>query len=288
MLRSLQLALVLFAPLVVFAAMIAADRSFGTAGRGYSYVLRVELPQAGEKVGLPAIDGPPDSSRPLVVLDPGHGGHDPGAGSGSLKEKALTLQLARALRDELLSRGGIRVALTRNEDRYLLLAERASIARRLKADLFVSIHADSAENDMARGASVYTLSKQGSSEAAAKIATRENEADMINGVALAGTSDVVSAILIDLSQRETLSSSTEFAGLILRESRGEMRLHVDKVQSAAFAVLKSPDLPSVLMEAGYISNSSDAALLTSDEGQDALTGAMSRAIRAYFARRANR
>ncbi len=282
--RSLQLALVLLVPLAVFAALVAIDRTFGLPGRGYDYVLRFDLPVAKDEIGLPQIEGPQDASRPLIVLDPGHGGHDPGAGSGRTKEKDVTLRLARAIRDKLLVAGGIRVALTRDEDRYLMLAERTGIARRLGADLFLSIHADSADNDTARGASVYVLSEKGSSQAAAKIAARENSVDVINGVRLSDENDVVSAILLDLSQSEAQAGSNEMANLILRELRGKTKLHNDSVQSAAFAVLKAPDLPSVLFETGYISNARDAAYLSSEEGQETVSGAAAQAVRAYFAR----
>lgn len=283
--RPYQLGLLSLALLAIFALMIIADRTFRAPGPGRGYVERVALPPAVGEIGLPKVAGPADAGRPLVVLDPGHGGHDPGAGAGELKEKMLTLRLAQALRDELLKEGGIRVALTRDEDRYLMLAERSSVARRLKADLFLSIHADSVESADARGASVYVLSEKGSSEAAARIAARENRADMINGVALAQTSDSVGAILVDLSQRETIGASSELARLIARELRGRLRLRDETVQSAAFAVLKSPDLPSALFEAGYISNPEDQALLASTKGQQAFAEATARAIRVYFARR---
>ncbi len=286
MVRRFPLALPLLAFVAVFAGIVAVERA-GPARRSYDYVQRIALPPAGGEIGLPPVEGPPDSSRPLVVLDPGHGGHDPGAGTGELKEKMLTLSLAQALRRELLKAGGVRVALTRSDDRYLMLAERSSIGRRLKADLFLSIHADSAENDGARGASIYILSTRGSSEAAARMAARENSADMINGVPLGDTSNVVSAILVDLSQRETLASSDAFARLVLRELRGRLRLRGDEVQSAAFAVLKSPDLPSALFEAGYISNEEDQAVLASPQGQEAFAKATAQAIRVYFARRSS-
>ena len=286
MARILQIALLVAGPIAIFFAMMQFDRSFGRPGRGYDYVLRLELPPSGSKVDLPPIKGPLDASRPLVVIDAGHGGHDPGAGAGSLKEKVLTLRLAERIRDKLLEGGGIRVALTRSDDRYLLLPERYDIARRLNADLFISIHADSVGNDVARGGSVYSLSSRGSSEAAARIAERENDADTINGVALSDTSDAVSAILVDLSQRETQAQSLDMARLYLREVKGQMRLHYDTPQSAAFIVLKAPDVPSVLIEAGYISNPDDAALLASEAGQATFSAALDRTIRAYFARRA--
>lgn len=286
MLRRLQLALLLLVPVAVFAGVVAFEYMNGGAGRTRDYVLHITLPPAGGLIGLPKVEGPRDASRPLVVIDPGHGGHDPGAGTGPLKEKMLTLQLAKALRAQLLKGGGIRVALTRDDDRYLLLSERYSIARRLKADLFLSIHADSAPNGDARGASLYTLSKRGSSEVAARIAARENGVDTVNGVALGHTSEVVGNILLDLSQREAQADSNEFARLILREFRNRIPLHDKTVQSAAFVVLKSPDLPSVLLESGYISNPKDVAFLTSRKGQEIFAKAVAQAIRVYFAKRA--
>ena len=284
MTRAVPIALILAIPVMVLAALVAIDRFYGPPVPVNDYVLRIDLPAVGAAIGLPEVQGPPDASRPLVVIDPGHGGHDPGAGSGRALEKMVTLRLARQIRGELLAGGGIRVALTRDEDRYLTLAERSGIARRLGADLFLSIHADSAENEQATGASVYVLSERGSSEAAARIAARENRSDTINGVELSGRSDAVSAILLDLSQREAQSGARELAGLILREIDGKVPLHRRTVQSAAFGVLKAPDVPSVLFETGFISNTGDAAYLLSDEGQRVIAGSAARAIRAYFAR----
>ena len=288
MLRLFKFMLLFLAPVAVFAAMVLVDRTYGAPGRGTDYVLRLQLPPATGQIGLPAVEGPPDASRPLIVIDAGHGGHDPGAGAGVLKEKALTLALALALREELLQGGGIRVAMTRADDRYLLLPERSGIARRLRADLFLSIHADSVESGDAGGASVYTLSESGSNEAAARMAARENQADSINGVPLSGTGDAVSAILVDLSLRDTLARSNEFARLILREISGRMPLRDEAVQSAAFVVLKSPDMPSALFESGYITNQDDMARLASPEGRRLFAIATARAIRIYFARQADR
>jgi N-acetylmuramoyl-L-alanine amidase len=284
--RSMQLALILALPVAILAAMIAIDRTYGLPGRGYDYVLHIQLPSADGVIGLPEVYGPPDASRPLVVLDPGHGGHDPGAGHGAVREKDVTLALAKAIREKLIEAGGIRVALTREDDRYLMLGERSSIARRLGADLFLSIHADSAGNGEARGASVYVLSEKGSNQAAAKIAARENQSDVINGVRLAEGNETVNTILLDLSQSEAQAGSNEFAHLILRELRGKTDLHFSTVQSAAFAVLKAPDMPSVLFETGYVSNPGDAAYLSSNFGRETISGAASQAIRAYFARQA--
>jgi N-acetylmuramoyl-L-alanine amidase len=284
--RTLQFALVLLSPIVVFAAMVGADRAFGAPGRRENYVQRIELPVSERQVDLPEVLGPPDASRPLVVIDAGHGGHDPGAGKDAIKEKTLTLALALALRDELVEGRGIRVALTRSDDRYLLLTERSDIARRLHADLFLSIHADSAESD-ASGGTVYTLSESGSSETAARMAERENRADTVNGVSLDRQSDTVNAILVDLSQREMQAQSEQFARLLLREVQGKLTFRPDPLQSAAFVVLKSPDIPSVLFETGYISNTEDTQRLLSPEGRRAFAKASAQAIRAYFARQSS-
>ncbi|MDE2403674.1 MAG: N-acetylmuramoyl-L-alanine amidase [Sphingomonadales bacterium] len=281
---GLTLVLVLLAPIGVFAAMIAADRHFGALGPDRSYVVRLELPPAGGQTGLPKIEGPLDASRPLVVIDAGHGGHDPGAGAGRLHEKDLTLALARALRDRLLAGGGVRVAMTRDDDRYLLLEERSGIARRLQADLFVSIHADSAGASEARGATVYTLSARGSSQEAERLAATENRADTVNGVVLGKGDSDVDAILVDLSQRQAEARAAELARLILREGEGRITFRERPLQSAAFVVLKSPDTPSVLFEAGYISNAEDAARLASREGREAFADATARAIRVWLAR----
>ncbi len=282
--RFFPLLSILLAPLAVFAALLVIDRQFGSPGRGHDYVLRMTIPPTAGQVGLPNVEGPQDASRPLVVIDAGHGGHDPGAGSEVIKEKALTLRLAEALRDELLRGGGIRVALTRSDDRFLLLEERSGIARRLNADLFLSIHADSVEGVDASGASVYVLSERGSNETAQRMADRENWSNAINGISLGEQSEAVSAILVDLSQRETQTKSEEFAGLILRTARGKLPMRDSALQSAAFVVLKSPDVPSVLFEAGYISNDSDMARLITSEGRRDFAEVAGAAIRVFFAR----
>lgn len=272
-------------PIVVFAAMVAADRAFDAPGAGRDYVVRVDLPGDDARMGLPLVRGPQDASRPLVVIDPGHGGRDPGASNGTLVEKDLVLRLALQLRDELLRQGGVRVAMTREDDRYVLLPVRPDMARRLNADLFISIHADSTESSTgASGASIYVLSDKGSSEAAERIATRENAADLVNGIRLAEQSDKVGAILIDLAQREMRARSEAFGRLILREGQGRLQFREAAVQSAAFAVLKAPDVPSVLFESGYINNADDAGRLASPKGERAFAQSLARAIRIHFAR----
>jgi N-acetylmuramoyl-L-alanine amidase len=285
--HRLQIALIFIAPAVLVAGLYLLGLTVPVPALGREYVIRVTLPDANRPIGLPPIAGPGDPSRPLVVIDAGHGGHDPGAIGIDFREKTLALGLARALRDELLRGGGVRVALTRGDDRFLALDERVEIARKLGADLFLSIHADSAgEKDAVTGASVYTLSARASSEAAARVAARENSADRVNGVQLAGRSDAVTNILVDLAQRRTSEQSATFAGLIVREGEGVLKLHPDPRRSADFVVLRAPDVPSVLYESGFISNPADAARLMSPEGQQRFAAVMARAIRIYFARQA--
>ncbi len=282
--RAPPFILLLLIPVAVLAGLVWLDSAFGIAGRGRDYVIRLDLPPPAGEVGLPPIEGPLDPSRPLVVIDAGHGGFDPGAGSERVREKDITLALARALRDRLIEGGGVRVALTRGDDRFLVLEERAGIARRLKADLFISIHADAAPTDAARGGTVYVLSERGSNQTAALLAEKENRANVINGVQLSRQSGDVSSILVDLAQRETLAQSEDFAALILREGRGDLHFKDGAIQSAAFIVLKSADLPSVLFEAGYITSPEDSVWLKSGEGRDAFSKSVAQAIRVYFAR----
>ena len=283
------LTLIPMALLTVLVWAVAVDRSLDLPQFGRGYVLRVELPPAGDDLPLPEIAGQgagsDDGNRPLVVIDAGHGGHDPGASNEGLQEKDLVLRLARALRARLLEAGDVRVALTRDEDRYLLHAERYEIARRLGADLFVSIHADSAgEASEVAGASIYTLSESASSEAAARFAERENRSDRINGQDIAGQSDAVNTILVELSQRRTQAESAEFASLIQREGEGTIRFHPQARRSAALKVLRAPDVPSVLYESGFISNADEAQRLASPEGRARFAEVMARAIRIYFIR----
>lgn len=283
--HRLQIALIFLAPVALLAGLYAFGLAIPVPVLGRAYVIRLVLPPPDQPLGLPPIAGPSDPSRPLVVIDAGHGGHDPGAVGVGFREKTLALGLATALRDELVRGGGIRVALTRSDDRFLALDERVGIARRLGAGLFLSIHADSAgDNDQVTGASVYTLSDKASSQAAARVAARENSADSVNGVRLAGRSDVVNSILVDLAQRRTSEQSATFAGLIVREGQGILKFHPDPRRSAALAVLRAPDVPSVLYESGFISNPADAARLMSPEGQQRFARVMAQAIRVYFAR----
>lgn len=274
------------AALLAAVGVCGAWLMFGAAPRAPAYVLRVALPGDVQEIGLPRIEGPADASRPLVVIDAGHGGHDPGAsGAGILREKEMTLELALGLREALLADGRVRVALTRDNDRFLVLDERAGIARRLGADLFISLHADAAENAEASGATIYTLSDQASDTVAEQLARRENRADMVNGVSLSGRNDAVSSILVDLARRETRELSMLFATLVVREGEGAFRFHEEPARQAAFVVLKSLDLPSALIEAGYISNAEDAAQLRDPAWRSRFSAAVARAIVIFLARK---
>lgn len=254
---------------------------------GRDYVLRLALGKEAGPVDLPEIAGPDDPARPLVVIDAGHGGRDPGSVGGGVSEKDVVLEIARSLRAELLDAGGIRVALTREDDRIVPLADRPEIARQLGADLFISIHADSAGGraDIA-GASIYTLSAEASSEAAALFAERENDADRVNGLVIDDQSEAVSAILVELSQSRTQEEATEFASLIEREGEGRIVFHPQVRRSAALAVLRAPDVPGVLFESGFVTNRDDRARLTTEQGREAYAEVLARAIRIFFARRA--
>ncbi|GGD93236.1 hypothetical protein GCM10011515_11290 [Tsuneonella deserti] len=283
-----RLWLIFLSPVALLGALFVFGLTLPVPTLGRGYVIRFALPPAGEPVDLPKIYGPPDKSRPLVVIDAGHGGHDPGASGQGFREKDLVLALATALRDEIVREGGVRVALTRTDDRFLVLDERFAIARALGADLFLSIHADSAgEKDSIAGASIYTLSLTASSEAAARFAARENAVDTVNGVPLTGQSDAVNSILVELSQERTQADSAEFARLVAREGKGSLVFHPQAIRSAGLAVLKAPDVPSVLYEAGFISNLDEATRLASPAGRETFARVLARAIRIYFARQSN-
>lgn len=280
-----QLWLIFLAPVALVAGLFAFGLTIPVPELGRDYVVRITLPEAGEPLDLPTIYGPDDRTRPLVVIDPGHGGKDPGASGFGYKEKDVVLGLAKALRDRLVEEGGVRVALTREDDRFLVLGERPEIARRMGADLFISIHADSAgEVEGVRGASIYTLSEQASSEAAARFAERENAADRVNGVVIGEQSNAVGTILIELAQRRVQETSAEFSGLIVREGSTTLNFHPQARRSAALAVLRAPDVPAVLFESGFITNPEEARRLTSEEGKTQFAAAMSRAIRIFLAR----
>lgn len=260
--------------------------NFGQPPPPRKYELSIAVPKASRTLALPAVYGD-DDNRPLVVIDAGHGGVDPGAISpvDGRREKDVTLRIAKAIRDDLLRSGRVRVALTREDDRFLVLQERYGIARKLKANLFISIHCDSVGQGNATGASVYTLSEVASDKESAKLAARENKADIIAGVNLADTTSDVSSILIDLTQRETMNSSASFARLLGREAQPLIPTKANFHRMASLMVLKAPDMPSILFETGYLSNPSDAAFIDSPDGRRRIAQSVRQAVEVHFARR---
>jgi len=231
--------------------------------------------------------------RPVVVIDPGHGGLDNGtqaSGEGDKSEKNLVLAFGLALRDRIEKSGKYRVVMTRTDDTFIPLADRVKIARNQSAALFVSIHADAlprGEGD-AQGATIYTLSDKASDAEAERLAEAENKADAIGGVNLTEEPTDVADILIDLAQRETRTFSNRFARLLMGEMKGTVRMHKHPLKSAGFRVLKAPDVPSVLVELGYVSNKGDLEHLVSDSWRSRTVASMAQAVDAFLAKRVAR
>ena len=244
----------------------------------------VAMKAAGEPRPADAVD-----LRPVVVIDPGHGGVDNGtqAGGGENNEKDLVLGFGLALRDRIEKSGKYRVVMTREDDTFVPLADRVRIARNQSAALFVSIHADALprnEGD-AQGATIYTLSDRASDSEAERLAEAENKADAIGGVNLTEEPTEVADILIDLARRETRTFSNRFARLLMGEMKTTARMHKRPLKSAGFKVLKAPDVPSVLVELGYVSNKEDLEHLLSENWRTRIVGSMGQAIDAFFAKR---
>ena len=232
----------------------------------------------------------PVTERPLVVIDAGHGGQDPGAignhrGMSRVYEKNVTLAAAKELKSQLEATGRYRAQLTRSGDKFIKLYDRVKIAHNAGADLFISLHADSIDNDDVRGASIYTLSNTASDAQTAKLAARENKVDLIGGVDLSHEDKDVANILIDLAMRDTMNQSKFFANTVVSkfQARG-VRILPKTHRYAGFAVLKGPDVPSVLIEMGFMSNKSEVQALTSDSYRQKLAATLVEGIDAYFTR----
>lgn len=222
--------------------------------------------------------------KKIIVIDAGHGGNDPGAlGAGRLKEKNITLAASRELKRQLEKTGKFKVYLTRDNDRYIKLYKRVAIARMRKADLFLSLHADSIDKPNVRGASIYTLSDKASDKQTAKLAARENQSDLIAGVDLTHEDKDVANILLDLAMRDTMNQSKFFANTVVDQMRRNgVRILERPHRYAGFAVLKAPDVPSVLFEMGFMSNRSEARLLNTTEYRQKIASALVDSIKAYF------
>jgi N-acetylmuramoyl-L-alanine amidase len=250
--------------------------------------LRPAIADANAAVVPPEATKPaaaPDS-RPLIVIDPGHGGIDNGTQSSGESEKNLVLGFGLALRDRIEKSGKYRVVMTRTDDTFIPLNDRVKVARNQSAALFVSIHADALprrEGD-AQGATIYTLSDKASDAEAERLAEAENKSDAIGGVNLSDEPTEVADILIDLAQRETKTFANRFARTLMGEMKSTVRMHKHPLKSAGFRVLKAPDVPSVLVELGYVSNKGDLEHLVSENWRTRTVGSMAQAIDTFFAK----
>lgn len=264
----------------------AQPRSFVAApdgGRGHRLV--VDLGRPREEGLRKTLSTSERHGRDVVVaIDAGHGGKDPGAiGRKGTREKDVVLAVSRKLAERINAQPGMRAVLIRDGDYFLELRERMERARKHRADLFVSIHADAVPSAQARGASVYVISEKGASdEAARRLAERENASDLVGGVTLAGKDDVLASVLLDLSQTASLSASMNIGDEVLEELGRVGKLHRSSVQSAGFVVLKSPDIPSILVETAFISNPSDEKNLRSSDHQARLADSLLRGIVDFF------
>ena len=248
-----------------------------------------EANAAAPRADTPAAPPSPPDKRPVIVIDPGHGGVDNGteAGGGDIMEKNLVLGFGLALRDRLEKSGKYRVVMTRTDDTFIPLGDRVKIARGELAALFVSIHADALKRGGgdAQGATIYTLSDKATNSEAERLADAENKSDAIGGVSLADEPTEVADILIDLVQRETKTFSNRFARMLMGEMKNTVRMHKHPLKSAGFRVLKAPDVPSVLVELGYVSNKADLEHLVSENWRSRTVGSMAQAIDAFLAKR---
>ncbi|MDB2641374.1 N-acetylmuramoyl-L-alanine amidase [Alphaproteobacteria bacterium] len=222
------------------------------------------------------------NSKPVIVLDAGHGGVDPGALGRKAREKSVTLNFTRELAKQLRKTGKYKVYLTRNRDIYIPLRQRVNIARKHNADLFISIHADAIKRKNVRGMSIYTLSETASDKEAAALAKKENQSDIIAGIDFADQPPEVANILIDLAQRETKNLSVKFANLVVDNARGKTRLLDRTHRFAGFRVLKAPDVPSVLIELGFLTNRSDEKQLLSTAWRRKVAGALVDSMNGFF------
>jgi len=240
-------------------------------------------PPASQSTTPPPPELRQDNSVPVIILDPGHGGIDSGtvARNGD-QEKNIVLSFAKALEQRLESGGDFNVILTRDTDIYISLGDRVEFARERQAALFISIHADSFRVASVRGATVYTVSEEASDQEAAALAAAENKSDIIAGLDLRNESDDVSGILIDLAMRETKNYSIQFALSAIDAMRGSILLNRNPHRFAGFRVLKAPDVPSVLIELGYLSNASDVREIQSREWRDKITASLLEAVKAFF------
>ncbi|MFP4279569.1 MAG: N-acetylmuramoyl-L-alanine amidase [Halochromatium sp.] len=262
-------------------------KSFELApNQDYGHRLVIDLsPQTEAADTRPSLPAPPPARRDLIIaVDAGHGGKDPGAvGPNGTREKDIVLVIARKLATRIDAHPGMRAVMVRDDDRFISLRQRIEIARKHRADLFVSIHADAFHDRRVRGSSVFTLSAGGAtSEAARWIAERENRADLIGGVDLKQRDDLLASVLIEMSQNATIELSSVAAAKVLAKLQGLGEVHQQRIQQAGFAVLKSPDIPSMLVETAFISNPEEEKRLRETSYQNQLATAILEGIVEYF------
>ncbi|MEP7315025.1 MAG: N-acetylmuramoyl-L-alanine amidase, partial [Pseudomonadota bacterium] len=266
------------------------SRFTGNAQNGYQLVVDIGQETAASPAAVPTValrpaHAPANTGRDIIVaIDAGHGGQDPGAiGRGGTREKDVVLGIARALARRLDAEPGMRAALTRDSDRFVVLRDRMNRARAARADIFVSIHADSIANRSISGSSVYVLSERGASNEAARwLAEQENAADLKGGVSLGDKSGQLASVLMDLSQTASIGSSVEVAEQVLGALDRVGNVRKSQVQQAPFLVLKSPDIPSLLVETAYISNPEEEKRLRTGSHQEAIANSIFTGVREYF------
>lgn len=249
--------------------------------KSYHWKIVCNTPSIVKPVSFPSLQR---AKEIIVVIDPGHGGKDPGAiGNNNYQEKDVVLAIAKKLQTIINKQPGFKAVMTRNGDYYLTLRERLNIARQNKADMFIAIHADAYDDPFANGVSVYALSLRGAtSEAARWIATRENQSELMGGVELADKNDVLRSVLINLSQSATIQASLTIGQNLLNNIKPFANLHHQRMEQAAFVVLKSPDIPSLLVETGFLSNSIEERKLTLPNYQYNLAQAIMHGVKEYF------
>lgn len=263
--------------------LVPTDRATYLKSAGWPEAAALDAPSVLEEPPVDPVAEKPRNVKRVIVIDAGHGGVDPGAtGVSGALEKDLVLSLATTVRDALESTGKYKVVMTRDTDIFLSLKARVAVGRRARADLFISIHADSAPGSEARGASVYTLSERASDREAEALARAENQSDVIAGVDLTNESDIVTSILIDLAQRETKNSSVKFAQALVPELQHAGGVTQRSHRFAGFMVLKAPDVPSVLIEVGYLSSAHDESEMKTRRWRSNMASAISQAVDAYF------
>lgn len=261
------------------ALLVTADRAYSAPPPVLSTVTQTSQFRLAPR--KPALR--PNGTKRVVVIDPGHGGVDPGTiGRSGVYEKHITLALGRELKRRLDASGRYRAVLTRSRDIFIRLRDRVQIARDAGADLFISIHADTIKDRAISGASVYTLSERASDKEAAALAEKENKADLIAGIDLSHESPEVANILIDLAQRESMNQSSNFAGILVQRLKHRARVLRNTHRFAGFAVLTAPDVPSVLLESGFLSNRADEKRLRSKAYRAKIATAAVEALDAYF------